>query len=566
MVPTTSRIPGAAAAIAALLCAAVLLAYSPAFDNSFVLWDDQLYVTENPLVADPTWRNLARLVRAVVALNWHPVTMSSLWVNAKIWGASSAGHFIAGNVAVHLLNTVLVFLLLRRLTAGNRLVAAAAALAFGLHPMHVESVAWVSGRKDVLFALFYLIALFCYETRQRSGRRVWLGAAWAAFALSCLSKAVAVSLPLTLLLVDVAAGRSLKNTRAWLEKSPFFVLALLVGGIAWNIQGGGDAGGWLTIAASRSALPPGEGYPLVQRLQFASYGYLRYLAEFLVPHSLCAYYPYPTAGELQGHQRWLFTAAPLLVAALWAGAITALRRTIVPLLCLALFTVTVAPVAQVITVGRALMADRYTYLPHLGPAIAAGFLADALVRRRLLSMRAAWCALVLVGAVWGALTFRQAAVWRNDDTLWGRVISLYPDAGVPRVVRGHVYGKTGRIDLAIRDFEHALGTGFENADLYEGLGNAYGSLGDPRRALPLFDRALALDPGSGSIRYNRGIARMALGDYPAAIDDFTASLSRVPPGNTAQILRMRGQARQEIGDAAGAAADLREAAIRGTPP
>ncbi|HNM26352.1 MAG TPA: hypothetical protein PKL15_13015 [Saprospiraceae bacterium] len=251
----------------------VYFAYQPALQNDFVNWDDPTYVTENPLLLRPTPENKAALWSQPVSLNYHPLTMLSLAWNMDP-AKPKARPFIATNIFLHVCNTALVFLFAYFLSRRKLLVAIFTALLFGIHPMHVESVAWVSERKDVLYTLFFMAALLSYLRYVRRGGWGWLAATLGLFVLSCLSKAMAVSLPLVLLLIDFYEGRLWQEGkivwRAVLEKIPFLVISLLFGVKAVEIQSAGAIGDF-------------QAFSLIQRIAIASYGFLFYLYKLFVP-------------------------------------------------------------------------------------------------------------------------------------------------------------------------------------------------------------------------------------------------------------------------------------------
>jgi protein O-mannosyl-transferase len=276
------------------LAVLTLAAYWPALDNQFVDWDDPAYVTENGLLNPATNTSLRALWKTVVSLNYHPLTMTTLWWNALNEGIASARPYIATNVFFHVLNTLLATLLAWHLSGKKALVAALTGLGFGLHPMHVESVAWVSERKDVLYAFFFFLAMLVYW------RYIQKGAWWALilcfgfFALSCLSKAMAVALVPVLFLLDYWHGRAWWKASALLEKIPFIALAVFFGLVALDIQGGGNFHGWLNTVERQDAITDFSMFSPFQRLQFAAYGFMMYMVKLVVPSGLSAFYPYPS--------------------------------------------------------------------------------------------------------------------------------------------------------------------------------------------------------------------------------------------------------------------------------
>jgi tetratricopeptide (TPR) repeat protein len=401
------------------------LVYAPVLRHGFVNYDDNLYVSGNPVVRQGlTWEGLRWAWTAAVACNWHPVTMLSHMLDVELYGVRPGWHHLT-NLLLHLANVVLLFEVLRRMTGATWRSAAVAAL-FAVHPLHVESVAWISERKDVLSGLFFLLTLGAwlrYVRRPAAGRYLL---ALLAFALGLLAKPMLITLPFVLLLLDVwplgrlplaampAASERTERRRALrallLEKLPFVVLAVAVSAVALYTQRG--------AMASLAALP------LRRRAANALVSYVVYLGKSLWPSRLAVIYPLPPSIPL-----WKAALAAALLAALTALALARLRRA--PWLAVGWlwFAGMLAPVSGLVQVGRQAMADRYTYLPSIGLFIAVVWSAHALAqaalpgelpargpgatRRALLGAGAA----VVIAAL--ALTARvQVGAWRDSLTLF----------------------------------------------------------------------------------------------------------------------------------------------------
>ena len=447
--------PAPSKSLAPLLVAAVLItttitwfAYSRALDHDFVNWDDPHYVTENVLVRKQNYR---QLLTTVVSLNYHPLTMISLAADAA--EPLSARPFIRTNVLLHLVNTGLVLWLAFLLSGRRILVAAFVALLFGIHPMHVESVVWVSERKDVLYTLFFLAAAMAYWRYLEVRRWRWLSVTFGLFLLSCLSKGMAVVFPLVMLLLDFWKRRPLLERRAMLEKVPFLAVSLLFGLIALDVQAGGDFHGLLTLASLKKALVPDTGFTSFQRLAFPSYGHMMYVARLLVPVNLSPYYPYPSTAEA-GQLRYVL--APIFLLLTLALGVWGVRRA--PLLAFGIgwYLAAVVMVLQWIPVGSAIMADRYTYLSSVGLFFLLAMGIDEAYRRS----RAVGMTLWGMGAVFSGFLFlrtvQQAEVWRDSESLWTAVLRTNPNAAMAHNNLGILAGGQGRLDDAIHRFRAAL--------------------------------------------------------------------------------------------------------------
>ncbi len=508
-----------------MLFALVWIAFYPALANGFVDWDDPTYVTENILVLQPTAEHFNQLLHTVISLNYHPLTMISLWMNSAISGAESATPFIATNIFIHALNTILVFVFIHRLTQGKLWAALFTALVFGLHPMHVESVAWVSERKDVLYTFFFLLSLLSYLKYTRGGSKLQLGLALVWFLLSCLSKAMAVSLVPVLILVDYWEKRNLFSVSTIVEKIPFVLIGFFFGYIALVIQGGDDLGGMLTLTERNDAIAAADIFTPWQRLQFASYGYMMYIVKFFFPFGLSNFYPYPSVPEAS---HWLYVIAPFVFIGSLIKAVALFRWMRAATFGIGFYFFTVLLVLQFISVGAVIMADRYTYLPYIGLAFFWGMALEYLIERK--QQYVAYSIVGIFSLYMMVLTMQRIPVWKDHITLFSNALETYPNCGDALRIRGHHYGKTGRIDEAMKDFEKALSINYQHMSVYEGLGNAYGSKGNTQKAYEMFNKAIEMAPENGSVHFNRGIALLNMGKNKEAIDDFKFAEGKMPQG------------------------------------
>lgn len=528
--------------LALCCCIATWIAYHGAFDHQFVSWDDPTYVQENPILSNPTPANVARLNKAIVSNNFHPLTMRTLLWDVQRGGLKAAP-IIRTNVLLHLLNSFLVLSLVWLLTRGRWMVAGFTALLFALHPMHVESVAWVSERKDVLYVCFGLLSLLAYWRYARedsSGqaktplRFAWLALALGLFALSCLSKAMAVIFPLLYLLIDYWEDRKWSEPVVWMEKLPFFALSILFGLIALKVQKGQNFNGWFEVLEVKNALTTAEVFTPFQKITFASYGLAQYCLRLFWPFNLCTYYPYPAKAAAASLP---YTLAPLFFAVYLGTMAWAWFKSHKALFFgLAFALASVALVLQFISVGAVIMADRYTYLPYVGLFFALTWYIDqktALNRNWHLGAVGVLTAFTLFCSV---LTVKQVETWKDSISLWSRVIELYPEAASPYAKRGNVWGKE-RNDLAKAraDFEKAVQLDPNDAYAYEGLGIVAGMQQDHKKALEMFDKCVQLEPNYFNFYYNRAMAYLQSQQFAKAIPDYEKAL-QLNPGNYAQFV------------------------------
>lgn len=577
--------PGPALLAAAAVAAITIAAFAGSFGHGFVSLDDPTHVSQNPLVQEQRY---GVLLTAVVNNSYHPLTMLTLAANAS--KPLSATPFLVTNVLLHALNTALVFWLAYLLSRRRIAVALVTALLFGIHPMRVESVAWVSSRKDVLYVFFFLAGLIAYWRYLARRTWPWLAAAFGLFLLSCLSKGMAVVFPLLLVLLDLWHGRRVLERRALLEKIPFLAVSLLFGLIALDAEAGRDFHGAFTVVDRHlKATMSTAGFTPLQRVEFPAYGNMMYLWRVLAPTELCVLYPYPTPAEA-AHPKYLLSI--LVFAGTIALAAWSVRRARTVAFGLAWYLLAILPVLQWIPVGASMLADRMTYLAYAGLffLLATGF--AALLDRHRPMAAALWAGAGVIAALLFTLTLRQVETWRNSETLWGQVVRLYPRSDAAWTSRGSARGEAGDIQGALQDFRTAVALGSRRGDLYDGLGNVYGALGKPDSALIMFDRALELDPTLARTYYNRAIAKLRVGRPREALPDLDragemslplAATLHFPRGNAYMQIGMyreaaaefslaidagqlptdahcnRGICRLALGDRAGAYADFREA-------
>lgn len=537
----------------AVLALAILVGYIGALQNTFVNWDDYDYIIDNPYLKQPG-QHLGSLMRDVFLLNYHPLTMLSYALNVGIWG-QKATSFIAINILLHLLNTAFVFFLAKKWATGSIFVGLLTALLFAIHPLHVESVVWISERKDVLYAFFFLAALWQYEryTDTQYASKGRLFATGVLFLLSCLSKPMAVTLPLVLLLLDFWHGRNLKQSSVWIEKIPFFALSLLFGFITLDIQSGGDFFGILHHTLERkNAIDEGT-YSLWETFTFGCYGYVMYIIKFFIPIQLSPYYPYPEAGNTSG----IYTVMPLVAVAIIAAAIGSLRKTRRVAFGIGFYTFTIFIVLQFVAVGTVIMADRYTYIPLVGLAFLLSYTLWKIQQQWATGLGAIFVLICLI------LTTQQVKVWHDTLSLWEHVLSIFPNQAHVLTMRGNFQGRNGNIEAAMKDLEAAVAAGSKRAETYEGLGNAYGSKGETAKAIEMFNQAITLNPNSGNFYYNRAVAKSQLNQNDSAIADFSEALTRLPH-KTPMIKSARGIAYIKINKTAEALADLNDVIAGGT--
>ena len=506
----------AVAGLCVLLVVLVVAVYSPAFSFPFVNWDDAEYVTANAHVATGlSWANLKYAFTTQVAGNWHPLTMLSHMVDVQLFGLDAGWHHLV-NVVFHGATTIALFLLLRGTTGSIGRSAFVAAL-FAVHPLHVESVAWVSERKDVLSTFLALLAMAAYAGYVRQQTWGSYVAALAFYCLALLSKPMVVTLPVLLLLFDLWPLRRVVSPgdfRSWWilvrEKLPFLLAAL--------------ATSLITLATQGKALAGFDVLPLTRRLSNAIAGYGFYLLKTVWPHPLAAFYPMgdPPVASL--------VSLVAAFAVLSAGAVRLSRRA--PFLTVGWFWFLIAllPVSGLLQAGEQAAADRYMYLPIVGLFVIAAWSSEfvSVPWRRV--MPAIGVALVLACAVTAKA---QVRTWADSQTLWRHAISVTSGNYIAYEKLGDAQRDLGVLDDARRNYEQAITLAPPNspkylAIIYNSLGIVAEQQGRAADALASFERAAPLNPDFAEARSNLGAALAKSGRVEEAAEHFLAAVSLTP--------------------------------------
>ena len=517
-----------------LLVAVTLVVYWPVMSCDFVNYDDPDYFSSNTHVqAGLTSDNVVWAFCTGYAGNWHPLTWLSLMLDQELSGPGPAGPHVT-NLLFHLANTVLLFLLLRRLTAATWRSAFVAAL-FALHPLHVESVAWISERKDVLSMFFGLLALIAY-TRYVTGDKwqvtrshpasspvtrhpsLFYGLALLFFALGLMSKPMLVTLPFLMLLLDywplerfkVQGSRFKVQSLVW-EKIPFFVLSAISCVVTFMEQQKGGA----VTALTRISLS--------QRFDNAFVSYARYLGKAFWPNPLANLYPYP------GH--WatgLVVFSAVLVVGLSVIAVLLARKFPFGFTGWFWFVGTLIPVIGLVQVGIQSMADRYTYLPLIGLFIILIWSAGEACRHGpVLKSAVIFLAAVAIAAcAWR--TRDQLKYWQNDETLFRHTVAVTKNNYLAYNNLGTWLSKKGQLAEAMDCFHKSLQINPNDSDVFYNLGNVFAKLSDWDQAIGNYHHALQVTPNQPDVLDNLGFALAAKKQYADAIACFEAALKLDP--------------------------------------
>lgn len=468
--------------LAVLLTFAILLIYWRVAKFEFIVWDDLTYVGDNPRVlSGMNLRNFAWSLTTFHAGYWIPLTWLSFLLDAQISGSHPGGYHVT-NLVLHVVNTLLVFVFLAKSTQ-NQIRSVFVAAFFAIHPLRVESVAWIVERKDVLSTLFGLLSLISYVQSAKTRHRLWLMISFLFFIASLASKPTLVTLPFVFLLLDFwplqrfVGGREkyFSSVPLVAEKMPFVAASM-----AFSI---------ITFIAQRSigAVVSLEGYPFGTRCANALISYATYLRKTLIPNDLAIFYPHP-----RGDLVWSVAAvAAVLFVTFSVAAVVWARRYPFFMVGWFWYVGTLIPMIGIVQVGRQQMADRFTYFPSIGLYVACIWLAVECVPAGVLRNRLLPAAGIAGLGTLGVISFLQVGYWRDSVTV----------------------------------FRHALECGHDSPLARSFLGSALVARGEASEGLPLLESAVAIEPTDPDLQFNLAVGLQTQGQLDAAASHYLAALA-----------------------------------------
>jgi tetratricopeptide (TPR) repeat protein len=510
-------------ALAASLFLLTVCVFLPTLKNDFVNFDDPIYVVENIHVNHGlTWAGLKWALYGTDGGLWLPLTWLSHMVDCQIYGIKPWGHHLT-SVLIHGINTTLVFLWLRRMT-GAMWKSFVVAAFWGLHPLRVESVAWLAERKDVLSALFWLLTLLVYTEYARNSetnlpaKRKFYALTLVFFMLGLMAKPMLVTLPFILLLLDYWPLNRLnkKEKILWLffEKFPLVILSGIFSIATFVIQKNEK------FVATFSQLSFSE------RIENAIVAYVRYIGKTFWPENLCVYYPYS--------DHWqagiVFSAVVLLM---FISSVFIWQRRQHPYLLIGWlwFIGTLIPVIGLVQVGKQAIADRYTYIPQIGLLFCIVWGVSALTAKWKWQRHGLSLMSIMAIAICVELTCRQIDFWKNSETLFRHAIAVTEKNALAYNNLGGALLANGQIDEAIENFQKALQVNPNYTEAHYNLGDAFLRRGQIDEAIQQFQKALQIDPKHAKSHADLGIALYQLGRIEEAIEQYRAALE-IDPDNT----------------------------------
>jgi protein O-mannosyl-transferase len=500
------------AGICLTLAAITFAVFGQTLGHDFVNFDDDLYVYDNPMVAQGlTLKGIVWAFTHVHSANWHPLTWLSHMLDCQLYGLHPAGHHLT-NVLLHTATVIALFLVLRQMT-GALWRSAFVAAVFAIHPLRVESVAWVAERKDVLSGLFFMLTIAAYARYTRnlkfqiSNFKFYYAATLLLFAMGLMCKPMLVTLPLVLLLLDYwPLQRMVSAGKLVLEKLP--LLALSAAGCA------------ATLLAQEGAIHSGGSFSLPFRLGNALVAVMIYLGQMIWPAGLAVLYPF----SRNGLPPWEVALAGILLAGFSVIALAEWKKRPWLLTGWLWYLVMLLPVVGIIQVGRQSHADRYTYLPQIGICVAVTWLvAEWRINRAVLGGLMAGVVAVLMFCAW-----KQTAYWQDSETLWTRALACTSGNDMAHNNLGNFLYEKGRVAEAIPQFQTALQIRPDYAEAHYNLGLAISQKGGLDDAIAQYQAALQIQPDYAEAHYNLGNALRQKGRLNEAITQFQEALQSKP--------------------------------------
>lgn len=514
----------------------------------FVRYDDDLYVTHNSHVqAGLTKDGVIWAFTSVHANNWHPLTWLSHMIDFQIYGSNPAGHHLT-NVFLHILNTLLLFIVLKRMTKFFWQSAFVAAL-FAIHPLHIESVAWVAERKDVLSTLFWMLTLWSYVRYAEHPGIYRYIPILLFFTLGLMSKPMVITMPFVMLLLDywplgrVQLGKSFvhksdnakvvetggkKRFGTWiiLEKIPLLILS--------------GASICVTLFAQWSGIATLHSFPFSSRIGNSLVSYISYMGKMIWPQNLSVFYPYS-----EKIPQWQIGGSALLLVLITLFAVRLIRRYPYVMIGWLWYLGTLVPVIGLVQVGLQSMADRYTYIPMIGLfIIVAWIVPDILARWRFHRLVVPVLASCVVGALMIVTVF-QLQHWQNSITLFSHALNVTKNNYVIHSNMGASLAEQGKVSEAILHYEEALRIKPDDFDAHYNLANSLVRSGDLQNAISHYDTALRIQPNESALHNNMGIALSQLGKTNEAIMHFREAVRIKPDYDDAQYNLEMALTRQE---------------------
>jgi len=538
-----------------------LIAFFPSLKNGFVSWDDEDYLHKNlQFIGDISAKGIAHIfnINSVVMGIYHPLTILSYAILYHFYELDPYP-FHLYNVIFHLFNTLLIFWFIFRISNKNIVISFVAAILFGIHPIHVESVTWISETKDVLYTFFFVFSLIAYTYYSADRKKLkFYFLALILFVLSCLSKSMAVTLSVILVLIDYLQERKFV-WRLLIEKIPFFVVSLAFGIVAIHAQ---------SISKAIFMVPQ---YSFLNKLMMPVYSFMFYIFKMIWPVGLAIIHPYPEPNAIPP----IYYISFILFIVLTVFTLRSYKKYPELIFGIGFYFFCILPVLQLIPVGQAVAAERYFYVSSIGLLFIVGVGFNHLLTKKVLNISFGKAVWVILAIIILALTYRtnqRTKVWENGLTLWASQLDTYPThhrgfygvglyyytlkdypnaisnykkciASNPANVKalnnlGNSYQHLNNPDSAYYYYQRLLEVDTNYANVYVNLGNIYFKRSDKVNSIKSYRKAIAIDNNFGMAYYGLGIVLESNGDKEEAMQNYLIS-ARLGFGIAQDLLRNR---------------------------
>lgn len=502
-----------------ILAVVTFLCFSNTLKNEFVNWDDDRNFYEHPAIKDLSKGDFGKATKYIftnnVIGNYNPLTNWTFAIEKVVFGFDKPMYWHLNNLLLHLIAVLLVFKISTLLGLSWR-GALFTSLLFAIHPMRVESVAWVTERKDVLFGAFYLAALYQYiKYVQDSKQTRWI---WMTlfFILSLLSKIQAVSLPLSMLAVDYLLKKEIRWSHL-IQKIPFLILSLIFGLIGVYM---------LKEFGSLESASETTQFSFIQRLFIGSFSFSIYLIKLIIPYEMSPLYPYPSS------MPWHIYLSMIILPVVLYTLYWSFKKHKIVFFGLSFFIVNIIFLLQILGAGQGFLADRFTYIAYFGFFFMFGYFLDRgfdnfpKYKNAIIA-----CAGILLG-IYAVMTFNQNKIWKDSGTLWTHVLKYYKSTTLPYGNRANFYRDKGMIREALSDYNTNLALKDNQPQAYNSRAKLYFTIATTRdtllMALSDYNKAIEYLPTEGEFYVNRGATYARLGDIPKAIEDLNKGLQLKP--------------------------------------
>ncbi len=484
------------------------LSIYPSFENGWVNWDDPFYVTQNSIIRDISWSGISNMFDPAnkVLDTYTPLTLVSFAIDYAFY-QDDAGGFHATNIFLHLINVLLVFLLVFKLTKQNS-IAFFVAVFFGIHPMHIESIVWISERKDLLFSFFFLascityISYLRYSGVQKQLKFTFYGISALFAIMALLAKPQAISLPLVLLLIDYWEKSSFKKVSI-VPIIPFFIFSFLVGLMALYFMDDNTFG-----------------YSIFEQIILSGHACSIYLVKAILPFGLNHNPGMPLAGEIP----WFYSLTTIfsvlfLLLAAWFG-----RKNRMVIFGIGFFCVTLIFSLHLLKINSGIAYERFTYLPYIGLSIAfAGFL-ELYRQKYKLNKEVVFGLIVSFIFLFVFLSNKRSGVWKNDEALWTQSIEKQPNEAIGWCKRARYYTSIGLFEKALADQEKCVELSAAKSNALVNRGNIYKGVGNIDAAITDYSEAIKQAPENDLAYACRGVLLIQLGSSGQGIADLKRSV------------------------------------------